>query len=275
MTTHELLELAALDALGLLDDDEREAFDRAFRAAAPALQAQVRREQTRIARDESLLPPVDPPIGLKARVLAAWREAVEAMSLRGRRAGRFMPLLLPSRGVTPIWRAAAVGCAAASIVLGFATVMMKQQFNELQSAKRDNAIADDLRLKFGATFERNLFDTNVQKIAFVPLAQDAPDFRGDAVLFLDKTKQIGELYCRQMPADGREFRLVVMDNKGNIVRNSAGEPASVLSFTCPVDGGSYVHKRIENQVNLQPGYGLALIAIDPQSEKATPVLRSL
>ena len=60
MTTHELLELASLDALGLLDADERESFERAFRAAAPAVQAQIRREQLRAPRSAMNSPAVDP-----------------------------------------------------------------------------------------------------------------------------------------------------------------------------------------------------------------------
>lgn len=54
MKTQELIELAVLDAMGLLDEQEREAFDAAFDAAAPAIQAQVRREQTRLSVSEHL-----------------------------------------------------------------------------------------------------------------------------------------------------------------------------------------------------------------------------
>ena len=39
MNTRDLFEAAQLDALGLLDDAERDAFDAAFLAAAPAIQA--------------------------------------------------------------------------------------------------------------------------------------------------------------------------------------------------------------------------------------------
>ena len=69
MTTRELLELASLDAMGLLDDNEHEAFEGAFRAAAPAVQRQVRREQERLTGDTSTLPDVDPPAELVADLL--------------------------------------------------------------------------------------------------------------------------------------------------------------------------------------------------------------
>src|SRR5262249_14914584 len=129
MKTQELLELAALDALGLLDEAEREAFDRAFRAAPPALQAQIRREQTRIAGDDSLLPKVETPMGLKARVLAAWREAVAAVSNRSRTRRLVGALtLMPNRGVNPWWRAGAIACAAASLVLAVGFFTIKHEF---------------------------------------------------------------------------------------------------------------------------------------------------
>ena len=62
--TRDLLEYAALDALGLLDDAEREEFERAFRAASPEVQAMVRREQTRAADIDAILPRVEAPAGL-------------------------------------------------------------------------------------------------------------------------------------------------------------------------------------------------------------------
>ncbi|QYU70067.1 hypothetical protein J4558_08100 [Leptolyngbya sp. 15MV] len=50
MPFHDLLEMAVLDTLGLLDEQEQAAFEMAFRSAPPAVQAQVRREQTRFAK---------------------------------------------------------------------------------------------------------------------------------------------------------------------------------------------------------------------------------
>ena len=52
MTTGEMLELAAVDALGLLDDAEREAFDAAFRRAPSAVRELVRAEQARVAAEK-------------------------------------------------------------------------------------------------------------------------------------------------------------------------------------------------------------------------------
>src|SRR5688572_23634462 len=113
MTTQELIELAVLDAMGLLDEEEREAFDGAFGAAAPAVQAQVRREQTRISLSQDLLPDVEPPAGLRSLVLEAVRKAMGQPAERRHRHARLgMLTLMPARQVSPMWRAASVGFAA-------------------------------------------------------------------------------------------------------------------------------------------------------------------
>ena len=82
MMTHELMEMASLDAMGLLDPTERETFELAFQAADPALQAQIRREQLRFSRMDDMLPKVSPPLGLRARVIAAVRGAMESVGSR-------------------------------------------------------------------------------------------------------------------------------------------------------------------------------------------------
>src|SRR5262245_51548696 len=169
MKTQELLELAALDALGLLDEAERDAFDRAFRAAPPALQAQIRREQTRIAGDDSLLPKIEPPMGLKARVLAAWREAVEAVSNRSparRLVGALT--LMPSRGVSPLWRAGAIGCAAASIVLGVAMLNIKGQIAEISNLSAQMSVQEYFATEFGPRFETVATRPTTKHVQFDP-----------------------------------------------------------------------------------------------------------
>ena len=61
MTLQELIELAILDAMGLLDEEERLAFEVAFRASAPAVQAQVRRERREGRRRQAAVEPLPLP----------------------------------------------------------------------------------------------------------------------------------------------------------------------------------------------------------------------
>jgi hypothetical protein len=78
MNLQQMIESAILDAMGLLDDSEREQFERAFRTASPVIQAQIRREQTRLSQIEALLPDVTPPASLRAAVVDAVRRQIEA-----------------------------------------------------------------------------------------------------------------------------------------------------------------------------------------------------
>lgn len=74
----ELLELAALDALGVLDAVESARFERAFDAAAPSLQAEARSIQDKVALDPMLLSEEAAPASLRLRTLARVADAIEA-----------------------------------------------------------------------------------------------------------------------------------------------------------------------------------------------------
>jgi hypothetical protein len=77
MTRQELLEHAALDALGLLDQFEADLYTRSFHHAPAAVQDEVLRLQAEIASDESLVASVAPDSALRERVLRAVAEAME------------------------------------------------------------------------------------------------------------------------------------------------------------------------------------------------------
>jgi len=74
----ELLELAALDALGVLDAVESARFERAFDAAVPSLQAEARSIQDKVALDPMLLSDEAAPASLRLRTLARVADAIEA-----------------------------------------------------------------------------------------------------------------------------------------------------------------------------------------------------
>jgi hypothetical protein len=245
MKTHELLELAALDALGLLDEAEREAFDAAFRAAPPALQAQIRREQTRIAGDDTLLPRVEAPLGLKARVMAAWRDAVEAVSSRSparRLVGSLA--LMPSRGVSPLWRAGAIGCAAASIVLAMAMFTIRGQFEKYQQAANSINAAEVWRKEFGATFERAFFAPGTE---FVQFDASGADVKAQAVMLVDPANNMAQLYLRELPAGTGSLMLVALGDDGKPVLNEAGEPVQVICEIRPasLESGSIFNNKVK------------------------------
>ena len=76
LTRTELLEVAAADALGLLDDFETEQFNRSFDNAPPAVQDEIKELQAEMAADTSLLPNIMPPEALRERVLEHLRKRI-------------------------------------------------------------------------------------------------------------------------------------------------------------------------------------------------------
>ena len=60
MTQRELLELAALDALGLLDEFEAAYYTRSFHDAPATVQDEIKRLQAELATDQRLLPGDEP-----------------------------------------------------------------------------------------------------------------------------------------------------------------------------------------------------------------------
>lgn len=84
MNRDELLELAPLDALGLLDEVEAAMFHRAFHQASPSVQAEIIELQTHFATSEHFLSGDEPRPILRRKVLLTLEEAFDesAESLR-------------------------------------------------------------------------------------------------------------------------------------------------------------------------------------------------
>jgi hypothetical protein len=215
MNAHELLEMASLDAMGLLDTDEREAFERAFRAAPPALQAQVRREQTRLTNIDGLLPAVEAPLGLRARVMAAVRDAMAQVAMRSKTVAGVIPALRPVLGVNRLWRTAAIGCAAAVLVLTFFTLYIENNFRDLSKQFAGNAVSDSFRSEFGPRFDRAFFDPNTRFISLAAPTESAD--RGKAVLLFDPTSGKGQFFVKGVEQTPAEYELVLIDAKGAAV----------------------------------------------------------
>lgn len=227
MTTKDLYELAALDVLGLLDDEERSEFERAFRSADPAVQADIRREQLRYSDLDSLLPVVETPAGLKTRVLNAVREAIGVVQLEP--IARIGP---GSARVTrwntgPLWRAACIGFAAATLVLA-GYVGWLNRLNAGMSLEISNAQGIGiLSQTYGANFTSGM--ARFQVVAFspaqsaaAPAAQDAGDKAPAAQLYFDPEKKKAYLFCDKLPADVQEYTLVIRGNGGADDRSIQG-----------------------------------------------------
>ncbi|MBY0262247.1 MAG: hypothetical protein K2Q20_07870 [Phycisphaerales bacterium] len=236
MNAHELIEMANLDAMGLLDPEEREAFERAFRAAPPALQAQIRREQLRLSTMDDLLPQAELPVGLKARVMAAVREAMQQVA--GRRVASsgdvagVIGQLRPPTGVNRLWRTAAIASVAAALAMGFVSLQFRSSIDEMRQVARNSEVSQYLQSEFGRQFAPRFFSPNTRFVKFTQAAAiPAADATAGVVagrpskatLLLDPSSGTGQLFCLDLPSGEREFEVVVIDREGN-------EGRAVLTF---------------------------------------------
>jgi anti-sigma-K factor RskA len=228
MTHRELLENALLDALSLLDDEECEAFNEAFAAAPPHVQAQVRREQTRMSRAEALLPDVAPPSALRARVLERVRAemerrqraeagvAHEALRLDDPDTISRLPEIAHRRKVAAVWRAVALGCAAAAIVFGVASVHLQALLQDFRS--QEDALLSAIREKFGPEYLVDaLVDAQTQRITLTSSSAEEST-RAKAALWMNPDWRTAKLFGVNLPAtEGSQYRLVVLDEHNQTV----------------------------------------------------------
>lgn len=221
MTIQELIENAQLDALGLLDEREREDFDRAFRGAPPALQAQLRREQARLCQIETLLPQGEPSAGLFDRILAAVRaargeEAAQPVEHEGTaRIARTLPMIRATR-VHRFWRAAAIGFATASIVLGGVFVYLQRASDTALEATIRLERARELIAKFDPKFySEQLFSKDSGRFV---LTSVSPQSVGKCAIYTSpQWEGMARLYCQSVPAkEGCSLRLVVLSAGGKV-----------------------------------------------------------
>lgn len=231
MKTHELLEMASLDAMGLLDPQERDEFERAFQAAAPEVQAQIRREQTRLAAFEAVLPNVQPPLGLKAKVMAALREAMANVSLGGRSTDDVIARIRPVSGVNRLWRAGALASAAAAIALAFTTLQLKSEYDDISATQRSNAMIDDIRSRFGPGFDRVLLgeETRIVQLRSTVETTGPNVVRPAGVLLVDAKGKTARLVAQGL-SSSEEYELALFDRSGQRVQTALsfrGSPAQM------------------------------------------------
>ncbi len=231
MSTRDLFEMASLDVLGLLDEDERNEFERAFKAAPPEVQAQIRAEQVRFSRMDTVLPRVDPPAGLRARVLAAVRDAIDAVSAQP--VARIGATRVGFNSA-PLWRAACLGFATASVVLGGFSYWVTQQNRDITSAALSNRTADSIRTTM-PEFTSLVARPRLQQVNFSPAA---PDYSGKAFarLFVDLDTKIAYLVCDSLPITGEKYTLVITSPSGDEATSVADFPASAGRVYVPING---------------------------------------
>jgi len=223
MRTNELIEMATLEALGLLSETEQLEYEAAFRAASPALRRQIRAAQQRSAEFEaSLLPRVEPADNLRTRVLAAVAEASALETSSGRavvhRPGRVVPKVRASRRVSPLWRAASIGLAIAVTVLGVWTVQLQEHNARLGEAIVVNEFFDKIGPR---QVDDTLFDGNTGRVILAAAADAPSSFAARAVLLVNPDWKQARFVCSDLPVPkgGKAtFELCLLDESDQVVQ---------------------------------------------------------
>ncbi len=224
-TTHEIMELARLDALGMLDTDERVVFERAFQDASPALREQIRREQNRLTDISDLLPDVEPPQDLRGRVLHAVRDAMTAVT--GRTSGDVLARIEPlavnmRRNVSPVWRAACIGFATATILLMGISFSQHTTYEDALQAVRDGELAEQIAIQLGSQFHETFFSPTADHVAFIPVADSTAVGKSSvAKVMIDHEKEIALLVCDKLPRVDGQYALVITDEEGKVISTVA------------------------------------------------------
>lgn len=283
MTTNELLEMTMLHALGMLEDDEREAYEAAFAAASPQLQASVRAEAERMADLGDLMPENEPRTELRDMVLAAVRAAMHERAndqrlaaeraaapaiagsiAQGGRATYAQPKLNRSPRVHRVWRATSMGLAAAVVAMTVVTINVQQTYNNAGS----NAFVAKMYDTYGGQFvDDTMFNPNTQRVVLSAASGDETSIMGASVFANPdwETTRLMVKNLRQQPGD-EPYRLVLLDANGEIARE-------LTTFT---SNGEVQSIDIKVKVNLDKDNRLAIFrGMSDDIENSEPLLKSV
>lgn len=238
LTTNELLDLAAEDLLGVLEDAERTAFDESAAAADPVVQEQVRREQSKAAESvQATLPLVIQSPDLKGRVMdrLARESGVVSTTTPSETTPDETPAVvaatalpfsteaaslemawrdLPTRRVNRYWRAASLALAGLSVALGAMLLDSKQTFYNLVDIYTSESQNAYLRMHgLGVPYKQLHMDSGTVSTRFVDVTG------GNAVAVLECNEVLGQAYLvvDGLTAGNYELRYVLDDQDDAVV----------------------------------------------------------
>jgi hypothetical protein len=221
MSPRELLELAALDVHGLLDEFEAAIYTRSYHDAPAMVQDEIKRLQAELAADERLLPSEEPDPGLRERVLKAVAQAIERDESRlaplatiGRRRGGEQPQgRFHVRASAQFWRAACFVLAGVAVVFSLFWVQAQNyadQVTEIVFLEKTQEVINEL---IGPTFRDYLFDDDT---TIIRLVSEDDDSKAKAVIMIDENTREAFLATDGLPQGGPEaYTLAVTDVNGN------------------------------------------------------------
>ncbi len=217
MTIQELLEAAHLDALGLLDEPEQSAFERAFERAPEGVRTQVRAEQARWASSVERWSHEQPPAELREKVLAAVRRAMHEETEVAGSIGLVSTPLGRTR-VSATWRAASLGLAAAAVILLGAFMFVSGENQDLSKKLASDGMLGSYAQAFGSSdFRSAMFNENYQRRFFQPAPGTAQT--AEAALHFEPGSGRSTLLVDGVVISAAEdLRLCVVDEQNQVVR---------------------------------------------------------
>ncbi|MBA4029178.1 MAG: hypothetical protein C0475_08620 [Planctomyces sp.] len=272
LTLREMLELATLDVFGVLDEQERRVFDATFLVLPPAQQDQVRAQQALSARCTHLLPDVEPRPELRQAAL----ERVQAEDQADRTVvARLGTITTPGpSGISRLWRSAAIGAVAASLLLGFMLVLLNREFSNLQQAARL------------AASDQHFASTLVSNWAFVlskpgskHLALTATDMtpqritnRAQGFFLFDPISSKTLFRATALPFPGAEYAVYLVEDAAGLSRSAEPVHKFIQRITA-------VHDRIFQVLDIAPSAGVGrtyqIVAYVPGTQERYQVLEAV
>jgi len=263
MTREELLEFAALDAFGLLDEIDADRYNRAFNDAPPTVQEEVRRVQAELAIDPALIAiEAEPPTSLRDRVLAAVAAAIEReeaqlaplATIGARRHAGANDAQPPRRlrlfSASMFWRAACFVLAGAVIVLAYQWSVAVQHGNLIAELALRNDAEKQLREMIGFEFTDFVANANGRAVVLRPIVNDYP---GQALLYLDPQKSSLCMMATGLPATSGDQTYTLRTKDGSVERR----------FT---SNGVVAALRLDNLAQTLLASAVAWQVVDPRGE---------
>lgn len=225
MTRNELIELAALDAFGLLDEYEAALYTRSFHHAPATVQDEILEVQAKIVADPEMLPVDLPPDDLRQKVLDRVAVAVDAespdfaplatigrsRSLRSGGSSVDSPVRHRAVVSRQFWRAAVFVLAASLVVVGYYSVETISQAQRISLLALYDLNSEQLeQLLGGTTVGDILFDPAMQHVALLPTDEDA---NYHATVLTIEGSATGVLLIKGLPS-GSDYELSVRDAAG-------------------------------------------------------------
>ncbi|UCD74436.1 MAG: hypothetical protein JSV91_11670 [Phycisphaerales bacterium] len=213
MTRQELMELAALDAFGLLDEYEAALYTRSFHDAPAGVQDEIIELQAELISDESLLPDSQPSPELRQRVLEAVAKAIEAETAHlnplasiGRQRNAVGDIIgqIPLGRSGQFWRAAAFVLAGAVVVISFFWSEATRHGQTIAQLALIKATSAELKEMIGPTWEDFVGNPNCRWIELRPLDSRQPGMI--AVLVNEETNEAFML-AMGLPEDAKPYTL--------------------------------------------------------------------